>query len=292
MTEPRSSPPGWTGRAEAGSTTSPWADRPSAAVPDGIPPGFAQVDPRTARRVPLWQELGTGNPIFPGDPPFTVEEFTTVVRDGIRVERITSLGTHTGTHISAPAHVVEDGAGLSGLDERWALMPLVVLDVRDRVEASGGGFVLGPADLWRFEAENGPVPPGACVLLHTGFSTRFAPTPDPVGGAAPSRAGPGPSSAPVPSYSDPAPGFTADAVAWLFSERGIAALGSDTFGPDATGDPTYPATVTALGLGGITVENVGPGLALMRPYGDWIGINGPRPAFSGFPVGITGFTLP
>src|SRR4051812_38322675 len=73
----------------------------------GIPHGYAGVDPRTATRVPLWQELGPSNPIFEGDPEFTAEVFTTIPESGYLLERITSLGTHTGTHISAPAHFVE-----------------------------------------------------------------------------------------------------------------------------------------------------------------------------------------
>ena len=80
-------------------------------------------------------------------------------------------------------------------------------------------------------------------------------------------------------------------MAWLFDRRGVVAVGSDTFGPDATSDTDFGATFTALEKGGITVENVGPGLAQLRPHGDWISINGARPHFSGFQMGITGFTL-
>ena len=41
----------------------------------------------------------------------------------------------------------------------------------------------------------------------------------------------------------------------------------------------------------LTLENVGPGLPRMRPHGDWIAVNGNRPAFSGFQMSFTGFTL-
>ena len=74
-----------------------------------IPRGYQHVDPRTARRVPLWQELAPSNSTFPGDPEFTFDIFTTIPESGYLLERITSLGTHTGTHISAPAHFVEGG---------------------------------------------------------------------------------------------------------------------------------------------------------------------------------------
>jgi kynurenine formamidase len=246
---------------------------PTAAV---IPPGYEEVDPRTARRIPLWQELSPGNPLFPGDPPFAYEVFTTIPRSGYQVERITSLGTHTGTHVSAPAHFVDGGPALSQLTENWTLMPLVVIDVRDRVQARGGDFSIETADLKQFEIRFGRVPAGACVLLLTGFSRHYT-----------TAAGTGRSSA----YLDPAPGFSAASVTWLFDARRIAAVGSDTFGPDATSDTAYGATSTTLARGGITVENVGTGLARMRPFGDWVSINGARPRFSGFPVGITGYTL-
>jgi len=245
----------------------------AASRPPGVPRGFEHVDPRTARRVPLWQELAPSNPLFPGDPEFTVEVFNTIPADGYLLERITSLGTHTGTHVSAPAHFVEGAPALSQLDERWTLMPLVVLDVRARVTAGGGDFQVGPPELKTFERAHGRIPANACVLLLTGFSRRYGP----------GRAD---------DYFDPAPGFAGASVAWLFEERAITAVGSDAFGPDAGSDQEYTATATALERGGITVENVGPGLAAMRPYGDWVSINGGRPRFSGFPMGITGFTLP
>jgi kynurenine formamidase len=236
----------------------------------GIPKGYAGVDPRTATRVPLWQELATSNPIFPGDPDFDVSIWTTIPESGYLLEHITSLGTHTGTHISAPAHFVEGAKYLSELSESWTLMPLVVIDVRARVKAHGGDFSLEIADLKAWEKKHGTIPPNGCVLLLSGFSAVYASNP--------------------PAYFDPAPGFTGDATAWLFDNRSIGALGSDTFGPDATSDEDFLATLTTLQKGGITVENVGPGLEAMRPYGDWVSINGGRPQFSGFQMGITGYT--
>lgn len=241
-----------------------------AGVPGGsIPRGYEGVDPRTARRVALWHELRSTNPIFPGDPLFLSQIVAEIGHHGYLLEQILSLGTHTGTHVSAPAHFIEGGKYLSQLDERWTLMPLAVVDVRARVRSEGGDFTLGVADLQKWERRHGRIPAGGCVLLFTGFSSVFE----------------------APAYFDPAPGFTGDAAAWLFDQRRIFALGSDTFGPDATSDTDFSATSTALAKGGITVENAGAGLARMRAFGDWISINGPRPRFSGFQVGITGFTV-
>ncbi len=251
----------------------------SSATPSGgkIPRGYAGVDPRTARRVPLWQTLNPANPIFPDDPRFTFRIASTVKEDGYLLEQITSLGTHTGTHISAPAHFHEGAPYLSQLDESWTLMPLVVLDVRRRVARQGGDFSLGVKDLQAFERRYGRIPRGGCVLLLSGFGRLFF-----------KRKGPGRAD----DYFDPAPGLSGEAVTWLFDHRRIKATGSDAFGPDATSDEDFSATSITLAKGGITVENVGPGLEQMRPFGDWVSINGARPRFSGFQMGITGFTKP
>lgn len=267
----------------------------------GIPQGYAGVDPRTARRVPLWQPLNPDVPIFPGDPLLSYETFTTIEESGYLLEQITSLGTHTGTHISAPAHFIEGGKFLDEIGERFALMPLVVIDVAKRVARQGGDFSLEIEDLKAWERRHGRIPADAAVLLYSGFSTLYSASAAAAASFQTSKlkaaAAAGRSSgtstpktaAPV-SYFDPAPGFTGDAVAWLFDKRHIFGVGSDTFGPDATSDVDFAATFTALDKGGITVENVGPRLKDMRPHGDWVAINGGRPHFSGFQMGITGFT--
>jgi kynurenine formamidase len=155
-------------------------------------------------------------------------------------------------------------------------MPLAVVDLRARIAQRGGDFTVGVDELRRFERRHGRIPSGGCVLLLTGFSRHYS-----------ERRGPGRAD----DYFDPAPGFSGEAVRWLFEKRGIRATGADTFGPDASSDENFSATSTTLEHGGITVENVGPGLARMRPFGDWISINGARPRFSGFQMGITGFTV-
>jgi kynurenine formamidase len=246
-----------------------------------IPAGYEQVDPRTAERVPLTLSLRAGVPLYPGDPDFSWEvavDTRTRQHDngGYLLERITSLGTHTGSHISAPAHFIVDGPALSELDEDFTLMPLAVIDVRDRIRTDGPAFFVTRDDLVSWERRHGRIPAGGCVLLLTGHASLFSEG----------------SGADSPYVTTPAPGFAAEAVDWLFGERSILATGSDTLGPDATVDTALRATARTLLHGGITAENVGSGLSRMRPHGDWIAVNGNRPAFGGFQTGFTGFTLP
>jgi kynurenine formamidase len=268
------------GLAAAGAAVLPAS---SAAAETGsarrIPPGYGSVDPRTAKRVPLTLSLRDGVPLFPGDPAFSWEVFVdsrTPQHDdgGFLLEHITSLGTHTASHISAPVHFIIGGRRLDQLDEDFTLMPLAVIDVRARIRRDGPDFFVTRADLQRWERQHGRIPARACVLLLTGYAPLFF-------------EGSGEDS---PYITTPAPGFAGAAVDWLFRERHILATGSDTLGPDATMDATLQATTRTLFHGGITLENVGTQLPRMRPHGDWIAVNGNRPAFSGFQMGFTGFT--
>jgi kynurenine formamidase len=246
-----------------------------------VPPGYDHVDPRTAERVPLTMSLRDGVPLYPGDPAFAWDVFVdTRTPDhndgGYLLEQITSLGTHTASHISAPVHFIIGGRRLSQLDEDFTLMPLAVIDVRDRIRAGGPNFTISAAELRSWERRHGRIPAGGCVLLLTGYAHLF-------------DEGSGEHS---PYITTPAPGFAAETVDWLFAARSIIATGSDTLGPDATMDAALQATTRTLLHGGITLENVGPRLASMCPHGDWIAVNGNRPALSGFPMGFTGFTRP
>jgi kynurenine formamidase len=231
--------------------------------------------------VPLTLSLRQGVPIYPGDPVFRYDpafvDTRTPAHDngGYLLERITDMGTHTANHISAPVHFIIGGKRLSQLDEDFTLMPLAVIDLRRRIARHGPHFRLHIPDLQRWERRHGRFPRNGCVLLLTGYAQLF-------------DRGAGTQS---PYVTTPAPGFSGPAVDWLFEKREILATGSDTLGPDATDDIRLQATTRTLLHGGITLENVGERLHEMRAQGDWIAVNGNRPAFSGFQMGFTGFTV-
>lgn len=50
----------------------------------------------------------TPRTIYPGDPELKIAPHATIPNDGYSVH-VLSLGTHTGTHIDAPAHFIEGG---------------------------------------------------------------------------------------------------------------------------------------------------------------------------------------
>ena len=56
----------------------------------------------------LTHPLDTGMPVLPGDPEVQVDEVLTLADDGCSV-RTVHLGTHSGTHVDAPSHVLRGG---------------------------------------------------------------------------------------------------------------------------------------------------------------------------------------
>ncbi len=171
--------------------------------------------------------------IFPGDPaPEITIEFT-VADDGFLLETVTT-GTHTGTHFDAPGHFIEGGRTVDQLDATEFVWPAYVVDVRDRMAQEGPDFLLSVDDIKRYERQEGRIRPGSLVIIQTGFDGLFG----------------------TDAYLENAPGFSGDAVQWLFDARRIGGLGSDTFGPDATIDENFDATYTALLNDGVAL----PGL--------------------------------
>lgn len=66
---------------------------------------------------------------WPGDAPFTYETTVTKAQSGsVNIGRITS-STHTGTHVDAPFHFLNDGKRILDLDIDRYIGPCKVIDV-------------------------------------------------------------------------------------------------------------------------------------------------------------------
>ena len=59
--------------------------------------------------------LAAGIPAYPGNPEFELHPIKRIADgDSSNVSRLV-MGTHTGTHVDAPRHFFDDGAGVDGL---------------------------------------------------------------------------------------------------------------------------------------------------------------------------------
>ncbi len=67
-------------------------------------------------------------PVYPGDPETVIESVSSIESDGYAVSRVT-FGTHTGTHVDAPSHILKNGLTVDWLPLSSLLGKAVVLDL-------------------------------------------------------------------------------------------------------------------------------------------------------------------
>jgi len=108
----------------------------------------------------LSHPIESGMPGFPGDPDVSVDPHATVDADGYRVAKL-ACGSHTGTHVDAPAHTEPDGATLDDLPVSRFVRGAVLVDIRDRDPRSP----IRPADL--------PTADAGVVVVRTGWDAHW-----------------------------------------------------------------------------------------------------------------------
>ncbi len=96
-----------------------------------------------------------GMPVYEGDPPTKIEPAGNLTKDGYE-DHYLSIGTHAGTHVDAPAHMI---AGGKTLDE----FPLDKFTGRGVLIKVDGQFELD-------EIKQAGIKSGDVVLFHTGMS--------------------------------------------------------------------------------------------------------------------------
>jgi len=128
------------------------------------------------------------------------------------------MAEHGGTHLDAPVHFSEGKHTADEIPIDRLIGAAVVVDVSVGA-AANPDYQVGVADLEAWEAEHGPIPDGAVLLLRSGWGSRW-----------PDRARylgttlTGPEAVPELHF----PGLHPDAARWLVQNRKIDALGIDT----------------------------------------------------------------
>ena len=67
------------------------------------------------RLIDLSLPLFDGMPRYPTDPPTVLRQAKSIEHDRTRVTEV-SFGSHVGTHVDVPSHVLADGKGLDQMD--------------------------------------------------------------------------------------------------------------------------------------------------------------------------------
>ncbi len=155
-------------------------------------------------------------PVFPGNPQPVIEPLRTFEEDGYYANKLT-FAEHTGTHMDAPAHIVEGAAYANELAVEQFFAPLAVVDISKRSATDPDAQVM-PDDLLAWESEHGSLPAGAFVAMNSGWEARIG---DPASFINAGEDG-------VLHF----PGFHPDAAAFLVEERDITGIGVDTLSLD------------------------------------------------------------
>ncbi len=84
--------------------------------------------------------LDAGLPVYPGNTPFSLESIRRIAHGGAANLSTIHMSAHSGTHVDAPRHVFDDGAGVDAL-------PLDLLCGRARVVEIAARKTIGPDEL-------------------------------------------------------------------------------------------------------------------------------------------------
>jgi len=170
--------------------------------------------------VDLTHAFGPDSPHFSA---FDSAEFKTLFDhdDGFFAQQFTFPGQY-GTHIDAPIHFVPgDKRYVHELTLQELVLPLVVID-KSKEAAENPDFTLYPDDILAFEKEHGEIEAGSFVALRTDWSKRW---PDQEAFDNKDE-----------EDNSHAPGWSVDALQFLFEQRNIKAIGHETFDTDSAVD--------------------------------------------------------
>ena len=172
-----------------------------------------------------WIDLThTFGPHSPRFAAFAPAEFVTLFThdDGFFAQRFSFAGQY-GTHLDAPIHFVRDTRYLDELDLKELVLPLVVID-KSQEAAANADYSLTVEDIEAFETQHGQIEAGSFVALRTDWSNRW-----PSQEAFENKDADG---------NNHAPGWSLQALEFLFRQRQIAAIGHETFDTDSAADYT------------------------------------------------------
>lgn len=109
--------------------------------------------------IDLSHRLDAETPVYPGDPKLTITQADTIESAGYLGHTL-SLGTHLGTHIDAPAHMLDGGRSLDTYTVDRFVGP--------------GKYIFVPDNTFSLElVQNADIQEGDIVLFHTNMSYSF-----------------------------------------------------------------------------------------------------------------------
>ena len=175
--------------------------------------------------VELSHELNNDSPYWPGIPEGSVELGKVVFDWGnpmleCQIQTFKFPGQF-GTHIDFPGHFIKGGKLSEAYDVQHGVFPLCVIDITEKVKEDVH-YAVTAQDIKDYEEKYGEIPDGAFVALRTDWYKTW-PDMDKLSGAA-------------EDGSENFPGWSMDALKYIYEERNAAANGHETLDTDASAE--------------------------------------------------------
>ena len=178
---------------------------------------------RNYKWVELSHSLTNESPYWAGIPEGAVELGTVVFDWGnpmldCQIQTFKFPGQF-GTHIDFPGHFIKEGALSEGYGVKDMMFPLCVIDITDKVKEDVH-YAVTVEDIKAYETKYGEIPEGAFVALRTDWYKNW-PDMDALSGIA-------------EDGSENFPGWSMEALKYIYEERNAAANGHETLDTDAS----------------------------------------------------------
>ena len=102
-------------------------------------------------------------PTFPGSPQPTFIPWENIKDDGYNLELL-FLSSHTGTHLDAPYHFIENGTKIHEISPNRLIRDAVLIKSRKK-----SGEAITKTDILKFEKMHEKIPNGSTVIFWTGW---------------------------------------------------------------------------------------------------------------------------
>ena len=195
------------------------ASRPPPQAPVVRP---ASYDDGMTTVLDLTHTIAEGMPVYPGTEPPSLRQANTVAKDGF-AEKLLSMYSHTGTHIDAPAHMLEGAQTLDQLGAGHFVGKACVLDAVGRA-------VIGLPEL---QSRAALIEGCDFVLFHTGWSRLWG----------------------QEAYFSDFPVLSREAAGWL-AGKGLKGVGFDAISVDPVGSTDFENHYIFFRAGMICIENL------------------------------------
>ncbi len=113
--------------------------------------------PTPGKVIDITVPISPSTRVFPGDPEPSIESVCTLEADACAVSKL-SFGSHTGTHVDAPSHILKDGKPVDNLKLESLMGRAVILDFSSKTGALS-------EDILESAFRNASSPEGITVLL-------------------------------------------------------------------------------------------------------------------------------